>query len=37
MQKDGFRLEYLEWTEISNDYNKITSNHKEEIFEEICK
>uniref|UniRef100_A0A914MLP8 Uncharacterized protein n=1 Tax=Meloidogyne incognita TaxID=6306 RepID=A0A914MLP8_MELIC len=35
MQKDGFRLEYLEWTEISNDYNKITSNQKEEIFEEI--
>nr|CAD2186955.1 unnamed protein product [Meloidogyne enterolobii] len=31
MQKDGFRLEYLEGIEI----NKMTSKRKEEIFEEI--
>ena len=35
MQKDGFRLAYLEG--IENDNKKVFSKRKEEIFEEICK
>jgi len=35
MQKDGFRLAYLEGIDINE--KEITSKQKEEIFEEICK
>uniref|UniRef100_A0A914MKI4 Uncharacterized protein n=1 Tax=Meloidogyne incognita TaxID=6306 RepID=A0A914MKI4_MELIC len=35
MQKDGFRLAYLEGIDINE--KEITTKQKEEIFEEICK